>query len=71
MIHALHFAGGALLAYLAARVLARARWTWRIPRVAIISWQFLGLGFGLSAIGVPLALGLDPYDAAPGPRCAC
>jgi Zn-dependent protease with chaperone function len=66
MIHALHFAGGALLAYLAARVLARARWTWLIPRVALISWQFIGLGFGLSAIGVPLALGLDPYDAAPG-----
>ncbi|MDR7280709.1 M56 family metallopeptidase [Catenuloplanes atrovinosus] len=66
MIHALHFAGGALLAYLTARVLARARWTWRIPRVAIVCWQLIGLGFGLSAIGVPLALGLDPYDAAPG-----
>ncbi len=46
---------------LAVRLLARARWTWRLPRVAILSWQALGLAIGLALIGVPLAFGLAPY----------
>lgn len=46
---------------LTVRLLARARWTWRLPRVAILSWQALGLAIGLALIGVPLAFGLAPY----------
>ncbi len=43
--------------------LARARWTWHAPRMAILSWQGLGLGIGLALIGLPLSFGLAPYQA--------
>jgi Zn-dependent protease with chaperone function len=46
---------------LAMALLARARWPGRLPRVAIVSWQALGLGLGLALIGLPLAVGLAPY----------
>src|SRR5690606_11587478 len=46
---------------LAVRLLARARWPWRLPRLALLSWQGLGLATGLARIGVPLAFGLAPY----------
>lgn len=46
---------------LAMPLLARARWPAQMPRVAIVSWQALGLGLGLALIGLPLAIGLAPY----------
>jgi Zn-dependent protease with chaperone function len=66
MVYAAHFAAALLACYLGARVLSRARWTWRIPGVAIVCWQAIGLAAGLSAIGLPLALGLAPYHAPTG-----
>jgi Zn-dependent protease with chaperone function len=44
-------------------LLPRARWTWHAPRVAILSWQAVGLGLGLALIGLPLSVGLAPYGA--------
>jgi hypothetical protein len=29
--------------------------------VAIVCWQFIGLALGLSAVGVPLSLGVAPF----------
>lgn len=66
MIYAAHYAAAFLACYLLAMVLRRARWTWRIPGVAIVCWQAIGLAAGLSAIGVPLSLGLDPYHVPTG-----
>lgn len=43
--------------------LPRAQWTWHVPRVAIVSWQAIGLGLGLALIGLPLSVGLAPYGA--------
>ncbi|PZM89228.1 MAG: peptidase M48 Ste24p, partial [Actinobacteria bacterium] len=69
MVYAACFAATLLASYLTARILTRPRrqaWSWQNPRVAIICWQALGLAFGLSLIGLPLALGLAPYDAPTG-----
>jgi len=46
--------------------LYRGRWTWRVPRVGIASWQALGLALGLALIGLPLAVGLAPYHTSVG-----
>jgi Zn-dependent protease with chaperone function len=61
MGYAVGFAAVLAASVLAARLLARAHWTWHAPRIAIISWQALGLAFGLALIGLPLAIGLAPY----------
>src|SRR4051812_13861554 len=59
--------GTALLALMAAgsalgaHLLARARWTWRTPRTAIVLWQALGLAWGLATIGALLGFALEPY----------
>jgi Zn-dependent protease with chaperone function len=45
----------------AADLLARARWTWRTPRTAIILWQALGLAWGMATIGALLGFALEPY----------
>jgi Zn-dependent protease with chaperone function len=66
MAYAVHFAASVLLCYLTAQALARAIWTWRAPRVAIVCWQAVGLALGLSAIGLPMALGLAPYGLPTG-----
>lgn len=69
MVYAACFAGTLLASYLTARILSRPdkqAWSWQSPRVAIICWQALGLAFGLSLIGLPLALGLTQYDAPTG-----
>ncbi|MFC7548299.1 M56 family metallopeptidase [Plantactinospora sp. GCM10030261] len=66
MVAAAHFAGTALACYLTAQVLTRARWPWHSPRVAILCWQAMGLSLGLSVIGLPVALGLAPYDRGTG-----
>lgn len=44
-----------------ADLLARARWTWRTPRTAIILWQALGLAWGVATIGALLGFALEPY----------
>ncbi|MEO5873482.1 MAG: M48 family metalloprotease, partial [Streptosporangiaceae bacterium] len=44
-----------------ADLLARARWTWRTPRTAIVLWQALGLAWGLATIGALLGFALEPY----------
>jgi Zn-dependent protease with chaperone function len=41
--------------------LIRARWTWRATRTAIVTWQAVGLAWALSAVGIPLSIGLEPY----------
>jgi hypothetical protein len=60
MTHAVHFAGVMAACWLMAWVLTQSRWTWQSPRVAIVCWQAIGLAAGLSAIGLPLSLGLEP-----------
>ncbi|MFI6328862.1 M56 family metallopeptidase [Micromonospora chersina] len=66
MAYALHFAATILACWLTAQVLATARWTWRAPRVAIVCWQAVGLALGLSAMGLPMAVGLAAYDLPTG-----
>ncbi|MEH1097558.1 M56 family metallopeptidase [Micromonospora sp. CPCC 205561] len=66
MAYALHFAASMLACWLIAQVLARSTWTWRSPRVAIVCWQAVGLALGLSAMGLPMALGLVAYDRPTG-----
>ncbi|GAB3170371.1 peptidase M48-like protein [Micromonospora palomenae] len=66
MAFAVHFAASMLACYLTAQVLAGSTWTWRAPRVAIVCWQAVGLALGLSAMGLPMALGLAPYDRPTG-----
>ncbi|MEV4758049.1 M56 family metallopeptidase [Micromonospora sp. NPDC049559] len=66
MLLAAHFAGTTVACYLAALVLGRARWSWHSPRVAIVCWQAVGLALGLSAIGLPMSLGLAPYRTGTG-----
>ncbi|MEV1329032.1 M56 family metallopeptidase [Micromonospora costi] len=66
MAYALHFAVTILACWLAAQVLARSTWPWHSPRVAIICWQAVGLALGLSAMGVPIALGVSAYDRPTG-----
>ncbi len=69
MAHTLHFAASMVACWLIAQVLARSTWTWRSPRVAILCWQAIGLGVGLSAMGLPIASGLAPYQRAPAAPC--
>jgi hypothetical protein len=71
MSFAAHFAWVAVLSYLFARVLGRVdsagqSWAWRNPPVAIVCWQAVGLAFGLSVIGFPIAIGVAPYGLGPG-----
>ncbi|MER5700715.1 M56 family metallopeptidase [Micromonospora sp. NPDC002296] len=66
MAYAAHFAATVLACYLTAQVLASSTWTWRSPRVAIVCWQAVGLALGLSAMGLPMALGLTAYDRPTG-----
>ncbi|NBE81329.1 M56 family metallopeptidase [Micromonospora rubida] len=66
MAYAAHFAATVLACYLTAQVLATSTWTWRSPRVAIVCWQAVGLALGLSAMGLPMALGLTAYDRPTG-----
>ncbi|MEU8050358.1 M56 family metallopeptidase [Micromonospora haikouensis] len=66
MAYAVHFAATVLACYLTAQVLAASTWTWRAPRVAIVCWQAVGLALGLSAMGLPMALGVTPYDRPTG-----
>ena len=66
MAPAAHFAGAAIACCLAALILGRSTWTWRSPRVAIVCWQAVGLALGLSAIGLPISLGLAPYRLGTG-----
>ncbi|MET7965125.1 M48 family metalloprotease [Micromonospora sp. NPDC005305] len=66
MAYALHFAATILACWLTAQVLAAARWTWQAPRVAIVCWQAVGLALGLSAMGLPMALGVSAYELPTG-----
>ncbi|MGN9774354.1 M56 family metallopeptidase [Micromonospora sp. H33] len=66
MAYAVHFGVSVLACWLTAQVLAGSRWTWRSPRVAILCWQAIGLAVGLSAMGLPIALGLAAYDRPTG-----
>ncbi|MGR6317172.1 M56 family metallopeptidase [Micromonospora soli] len=66
MAYAVHFAATILACWLTAQVLAASTWTWRAPRVAILCWQSVGLALGLSAMGVPIAVGLAAYDRPTG-----
>ncbi|MBY8871502.1 M56 family metallopeptidase [Micromonospora sp. PLK6-60] len=65
MAYAVHFAATILACWLTAQFLS-ATWTWRAPRVAILCWQAVGLALGLSAMGLPMALGLAAYDRPTG-----
>ncbi|WBB77524.1 M56 family metallopeptidase [Micromonospora sp. WMMD882] len=66
MAYAVHFAVAVVACWLTAQVLSVAAWPQRSPRVAILCWQGVGLALGLSAMGVPIALGLAPYDRPTG-----
>ncbi|HEX5543294.1 MAG TPA: M56 family metallopeptidase [Micromonospora sp.] len=66
MVYTAHFAAVLAACYLTAQVLLRSRWTWRLPAVAIVCWQSVGLAFGLSAIGLLLSAGLAPYQLNTG-----
>ncbi len=66
MAYVVHFAASILACWLTAQVLAASRWTWQAPRVAIVCWQAVGLALGLSAMGLPMALGLIAYDRPTG-----
>ncbi|MEW2385100.1 M56 family metallopeptidase [Micromonospora sp. NPDC047707] len=66
MSYAVHFGVSVLACWLTAQVLAGSRWTWHSPRVAILCWQAVGLAVGLSAMGLPIALGLAAYDRPTG-----
>ena len=70
MAYAVHFAATMLACYLTAQVLARSTWTWRSPRVAIVCWQAVGLALGLSAMGLPMALGPGRVRPADRQRAA-
>ncbi|RIJ76250.1 M56 family peptidase [Nakamurella silvestris] len=52
--------GGIIAAGPASAALARANWPTRAPRPALVLWQALCLGAGLSFIGAPLVLALHP-----------
>ncbi|MEU5549526.1 MULTISPECIES: M56 family metallopeptidase [unclassified Micromonospora] len=66
MAQTVHFAAAMLACWLIAQVLTRSTWTWRTPRVAILCWQAVGLAAGLSAVGLPIAIGLAAYDRGTG-----
>lgn len=66
MAYALHFAAAVFACWLTAQMLTVAVWPQRSPRVAILCWQAVGLALGLSAMGVPIALGVAPYDLPTG-----
>ncbi|MGW5669814.1 M48 family metalloprotease [Micromonospora sp. NPDC003776] len=66
MAYAVHFAATILACWLTAQVLTVSKWTWRAPRVAIVCWQAVGLALGLSAMGLPMAVGLAAYDRPTG-----
>ncbi|ALE83478.1 M56 family metallopeptidase [Pseudonocardia sp. HH130629-09] len=51
---------GVLLAEPVSRALARARWPGRDPVGALLLWQAVGLGGGISLFGAGLAYGLSP-----------
>lgn len=70
MVYAAHFAGVMVACWLTAAGLTRARWVRRSPRTAIVCWQAVGLGMGLSAIGLPLAAALDSYRETHGDGAA-
>jgi Zn-dependent protease with chaperone function len=66
MVYTGHFAAAVVGCLLTAYALMKARWPAASPRVAIVSWQALGLAVGLSAIGIPVSLGLAPYGESTG-----
>ncbi|SDY01907.1 Zn-dependent protease with chaperone function [Micromonospora pattaloongensis] len=71
MVYAAHFIATILACYLTARILTHPgwpgqAWAWQSPRAAIVCWQAVGLAIGLSAIGLPLSLGLASYDVPTG-----
>lgn len=47
-----------------ARALAGASWPRRAPAVAIVLWQALGLGWGLSAVGALIGIGATSHGYA-------
>jgi bla regulator protein blaR1 len=57
-----HFLAALALAGAAVPVLLRARWPWRCPLTATLTWQLVALTVPLSLIGVLVALGTAPFD---------
>ncbi|MEV0719730.1 M56 family metallopeptidase [Asanoa sp. NPDC050611] len=66
MLYTAHFGAAVLGCYLVALVMLRSRWPASCPTIAILCWQGIGLAVGLSAIGIPISIGLAPYDEPPG-----
>ncbi|MCZ0990940.1 hypothetical protein O1M54_44925 [Streptomyces diastatochromogenes] len=56
IVAAVLFAYAVLLGTLAPRLLGRARWTERAPRLGIVAWQALGVSALASAVMAGLAL---------------
>jgi Zn-dependent protease with chaperone function len=61
LLHGGHYLAVVAVCLAVAGPLARARWTWRAPRAAIVLWQLLALSLGSSLVGLWLAAGLAPY----------
>jgi len=66
MLYTAHFGAAVLGCYLVALVMFRSRWPATSPTIAILCWQGVGLAVGLSAIGIPISIGLEPYRQPPG-----
>ncbi|GIF70502.1 M56 family metallopeptidase [Asanoa siamensis] len=66
MLYTAHFGAAVLGCYLIALAMLRSRWPASSPTIAILCWQGVGLAVGLSAIGIPLSIGLAPYAEPPG-----
>ncbi|GIF50179.1 peptidase M48-like protein [Asanoa ferruginea] len=66
MHYTAHFGAAVLGCYLVAWVMFRSRWPANSPTIAILCWQGIGLAIGLSAIGIPISIGLAPYHQPPG-----
>ena len=53
-----------VLAVPAPKLLHRARFSARSPRVAMLVWQTMALAGGLSLVGAPIVYGLSPFGAS-------
>lgn len=54
----------AVLAVPVPKLLHRARFSARSPRVAMLVWQAIALAGGLSLVGAPIVYGLSPFGAS-------